>query len=267
MRISGILKRIKSIIPLNFKRAVLLQLHKGDKYICPFCNYGAKDLAPLGFDFKVIKENRIIGAGIRNGRCYGCGSSDRERLVYAFLADELGEMDQLTQKRVLHVAPEPHLSRLLQKMDIGQYVCGDLFMSGYTYPRHVEDMNILDIKYPNEYFDLIICNHVLEHIWDDNSAINELFRVLKKGGRAILQVPISQNLIHTYEDSSIIDPRERERLFGQFDHVRIYGQDYPERLRNGGFEVERLNISSKYHSYGLNSNEELFIGLKDNRIE
>jgi SAM-dependent methyltransferase len=123
-------------------------------------------------------------------------------------------------------------------------------------------MNVLDIPFPDNSFDLVICNHLLEHVPNDMDAMKELLRVLKVGGEAILQVPISKNSAKTIEDWSVTTPEERERAFGQFDHVRIYGQDYTDRLTLAGFKVERINISKDYPSYGLAGEEDIFIGRK-----
>src|SRR5690606_19939096 len=138
-------------------------------------------------------------------------------------------------------------------------VCGDLFTEGYEYAAHVQNMNVMDIPYGDHHFDYVLCNHVLEHIPEDTKAMKEIFRVLKPGGSAILQVPISKNSAQTVEDFTIEDPKKREELFGQFDHVRIYGQDYVNRLESAGFKVNRLNISQKYQKLGVNPEEDLFV--------
>jgi hypothetical protein len=99
----------------------------------------------------------------------------------------------------------------------------------------------------------------LEHIPTDVDAMKELHRVIKRGGRAILQVPISKNTLQTFEDFSVTDPKQRENVFGQFDHVRIYGQDYAQRLEQSGFKVNRINISTEFINSGLNKDEDIFI--------
>lgn len=96
-------------------------------------------------------------------------------------------------------------------------------------------MNVSELTFPSETFDVVICNHVLEHVPDDRKALSELYRVLKKGGWGSIQVPMKDEI--TFEDLAITDPRERDRLFGQDDHVRQYGLDYLDRLREAGFEV------------------------------
>jgi len=128
-------------------------------------------------------------------------------------------------------------------------------------------IDITDIKFENNFFDFIICNHVLEHVKDDKKAIRELFRVLKTNGEAILQVPISKYSKETLEDSSIITLEEREKIFGQKDHVRIYGKDYQKRLENAGFVVNLYDIKKDLNirnteKYGLNKEEILYIGKK-----
>ncbi|MDR2214538.1 MAG: class I SAM-dependent methyltransferase [Nevskiaceae bacterium] len=235
--------------------------HAGDKYLCPLCNYSSKDWALTGLDFPVIREKQIIGAGTRHAVCHKCGSSDRERLVYVYLTQRL-QFFADRNKSVLHIAPELSLSKKLMPMGLRQYICGDLHASGYHYPSHVQNINVLAIPFDDHSFDLVICNHVLEHIPDDVAAMKEIYRVLKAAGRAVLQVPISANSAKTHEDFSITGPAERERAFGQFDHVRIYGQDYVDRLQSCGFNVNRQNISADYPKFGLNLEEDLFVAEK-----
>ena len=253
------MSKLVRILPAGVRRAIKLQLHRGSAYACPFCGYTGKDLRPSGHDFAVLEQRQVVGGGVRPSSCYACGSSDRERLIYFYLRDELGFLDEPRDRRVLHVAPEKRLSETLLEAGLGEYVCGDLFAEGYRYPDHVRNLDVLDLPFEDDTFDLVLCNHVLEHIEPDNVAISELARVLKPGGRAILQVPISKNSAETFEDFSVRDPREREQTFGQRDHVRIYGQDYVDRLRDGGFRVERVNLSAKYAAYGVNPDEELFV--------
>jgi len=260
-------KILKSLIPHKIKqitkKKIKLALHFGSKYTCPFCGYTSKDLAPIGANIPVLKEKEVIGAGLRKGGCHKCNSSDRERLIYIFL--KYKEKLFTSEKKhisILHLAPEKNLSRALLNTGFENYICGDLFTAGYSYPDYVQNMNVLNIPFEDDYFDLIICNHLLEHVPEDISAMKELYRVLKKPGKAILQVPISKKLDITYEDFSITDPKQREASFGQFDHVRIYGQDYKDRLESAGFKVERINISDEFMKYGIAKEEDIFIGRK-----
>ena len=250
------------MIPSGLKKQIKLYIHKGDKYICPFCNFASKDLQEIGLKIPVLTEKQVIGGGFRYGGCFKCDSSDRERLIYIYLKEIL-KIDTLAPSlSVLHIAPERNLTFKLINSGFKEYVCGDLFTEGYSYPAHVTELNVLNLPFKAETFDLVICNHVLEHIKDDNLALGEIYKVLKKDGKAILQVPISKNTLDTFEDFSISDPKEREKVFGQFDHIRIYGQDYPQRLEKVGFTVSRINISKEFSQYGLNQEEDLFIGIK-----
>jgi ubiquinone/menaquinone biosynthesis C-methylase UbiE len=130
-------------------------------------------------------------------------------------------------------------------------------------------MDITDIQYPDNYFDAIICNHVLEHVIDDYKAMTELHRVLKPGGWAVLQVPISLSLGKTYENPSVTTAREREEAFGQDDHVRIYAKDYVSRLERAGFTVNVFDwngqaekFGGRSNKYGLNEEEEIYSVVK-----
>ncbi len=254
-------KILNKILPSKINQFIKLKAHSGDKFNCPFCGYNAKDLSPIGTNIKVLNEKHVIGAGLRNGGCYKCGSSDRERLIYVYLKNVLNIFETKNIK-ILHLAPEKNLSKIFSKVGFEKYICGDLFTEGYKYPDYVQNMNVLNIPYEDNYFDLIICNHLLEHVPNDIDAMKELVRVLKPNAKAILQVPISKNSKTTFEDFSVTNPKEREIVFGQFDHVRIYGQDYVDRLNSVGLNVERINISKKYEKHGLCIEEDIFIGVK-----
>lgn len=255
------MSKLTDLVPAGVRRRVKLQLHKGSTYTCPFCDYKSKDLREAGYDFPVLAQRQVVGGGVRPSNCWSCGSSDRERLILLYLRDELHFFDDPKSKKVLHIAPEKRLSARL--LEVGaDYVCGDLFTEGYKYAGHVQDMNVMDIPAADDTFDLVMCNHVLEHIVTDYIAMNELRRVLKPGGVAILQVPISKNSATTLEDSSVVDPKQREDTFGQFDHVRIYGQDYVDRLAAAGFKVHRYTLKADHAKYGVNAEEDLFLCSK-----
>lgn len=148
-----------------------------------------------------------------------------------------------------------------------EYVCGDKF---YGSPRYkdgrydgVDEIDITALPYADKSFDSIICNHVLEHIEDDSCALSELYRVLKSGGKAILQVPISY-ITKTIEDPSARTEEEREQTFGQIDHVRIYGTDYPARLKKAGFVVTDIAPENRppLTRFGVNPREHIYIASK-----
>jgi len=140
-------------------------------------------------------------------------------------------------------------------------------MEGYYYSRMTNLIDITNLPFEDDIFDAIICSHVLEHIQNDKKAISELFRILKPGGFAILQVPISKILETTFEDPSVILPEERKKIFGQFDHVRIYGQDFKTRIEEAGFILKLFNpikekLCDNIEKYALNPDEDLYVAYK-----
>lgn len=135
--------------------------------------------------------------------------------------------------KVLHVAPEACFIDRFEQLTTIDYITGDI-----ESPLAKVKMDIHNIPFEDNTFDVVFCNHVMEHVQDDIKAMAELHRVLKPGGWGILQIPLFHPLPEvTDEDTSISDPKERERRFGQSDHLRLYGKDYPERLKRGGFVV------------------------------
>lgn len=162
-------------------------------------------------------------------QCVHCGALERHRLLWLFLRERTDLFDG-KPKKMLHVAPESCFESRLKERLGEDYLTADLSSS-----RAMVKMDICDIQYADQSFDVIYCSHVLEHVADDRQALRELFRVLKNNRWAILLVPITCE--KTFEDSSIVDPKERLKAFGQEDHVRRYGPDYIERLRAAGFTV------------------------------
>jgi SAM-dependent methyltransferase len=135
-------------------------------------------------------------------------------------------------KSLLHVAPEYEISNRLKKADFLDY-----WTSSFDGKNARAKIDITRISFPDDHFDAIYCSHVLEHVTEDRIAIHELWRILKPGRWALLQVPISPGLTTTLEDAAVVNPNDRARLYGQSDHVRAYGSDYPDRLREAGFDV------------------------------
>jgi SAM-dependent methyltransferase len=241
----------------QIKRTIKKILHFGTTHQCPICQYRSRDWAYSGVDVAVNKELEIIGAGRRKNICISCGSNDRERLIFVFLQKQIAP-SEWSKLSVLHIAPEWNLSKWIAKQQPKNYHQGDRHMEGYQYSKEVQHMDVTKLPFPKDEFDWIICNHVLEHIEEDRSAMKELHRVLKPGGCALLQVPISRKLEKTYEDNQIQSPDDREKYFGQSDHVRVYGKDYPERLIQAGFEVKEVPTTTQSFLYGLNPKEVIF---------
>lgn len=157
-------------------------------------------------------------------------SLERHRLLWLYLKQQTNFFTQSV--KLLHVAPEYCFIKPFSKFKNINYITADL-----NSPWAKVKMDVQCNPFPDNEFDAIICNHVLEHVPDDSKALAEFYRVMKPGGFGIFQVPIDYRRENTYENDSIISPTEREKHFGQRDHVRLYGRDYPQRLRKAGFTV------------------------------
>ncbi len=187
--------------------------------------------------------------------------------MFNYIDKELGILNAPSRVAVMHVAPEYGIQSRLTCIKNIDYLGVDLNPVQDRGTAEIDRCDITAIDYPDNRFDLIICSHVLEHVPDDRLAMRELFRVLKPGGTAILQTPISASLQQTIEDPYIADASEQERRFGQYDHVRIYGADYTSRLTEAGFKVD---VFEPRQSWGeeaveklrLNPRERLFAGRK-----
>jgi len=195
---------------------------KGRKVECPFCGWQGPEFLPNGLPER------------RNSRCPKCDSLERHRLYYLYLQQVIPANKPV---KVLHFAPEKILTRLFRSYTNIDYLSADLNPA-----KAMVKQDITGTTFDDNSFDIIFCAHVLEHIPDDIKAMRELRRILKPDGFAILQVPIKdhfngRDITTTYEDFSITDPKERERAFGQFDHVRVYGRDFKDRLEKAGFTV------------------------------
>ncbi len=187
---------------------------------CPCCRSQFRDFAPLHG---------------RDRQCWQCGSLERDRLVWLFF-DHRRDL-VAPGMEILHVAPEAALRPRLERA-ASRYVCGDL--TGAFGDRRLD---VTALPFPDRSFDAVICNHVLEHVADDRSAMLELRRVLRDGGWALLLVPDVDEQC-TIEDPSITEPAERLRRFGQEDHVRRYGLDYLDRLAAAGFKPQVIDFGA-----------------------
>lgn len=263
MLIKKIIKKVtpKGVQPFlaeaftQLRKIWYIAAHRGVRFHCPFCKKSFSKMLPAGLDLPVLREKKVIGGGYReNATCPWCISGDRERQIYTYLKEEALIKPGM---HLLHMAPELSLQNIFEKSDI-QYFSADI-----ASPLAKFKMDILDIQFPDNFFDAVMCNHVLEHIIDDNRAMSELYRVLKPGGWAILQVPISLVLQKTFEDSTVTSPKDREKIFGQFDHVRLYGLDYKERLEKVGFKVHLKKLSHAMNqNLGVSDEENLYFCRK-----
>lgn len=207
----------------HLKYKVRAVFYRGSARFCPVCNKSSRQFRQFGTDPREDAE------------CAHCGSLERHRFVWLFLQEKTNFFDN-APKKMLHVAPERCFESRFKEQLCSGYLTADLFDS-----RAMVKMDITDIQYPDQTFDIIFCSHVLEHVPDDRKAMSELFRVLKNDGWAILLVPITRE--KTFEDSSVTDPEARVKIFGQKDHVRAYGPDYVDRLRDAGFTVEISQVN------------------------
>ena len=198
---------------------------KGDQYTDPIDGKSFKRFLPYGYGQQ--RPNVLSPSTL---------SLERHRLLWLYLKNETDFFDK--PLRVLHMAPEQCFLSIFKKMKNLDYTTADLYS-----PIVDVKADILDLPFKEEEFDLVFCNHVLEHIEDDHKAMKELYRVMKPGGMGIFQVPQELERETTYEDPNIKTPEDKAVHFGQYDHVRIYGRDYFDRLRNVGFKVEEVNYS------------------------
>ncbi|MFQ3213421.1 MAG: SAM-dependent methyltransferase [Marivirga sp.] len=198
--------------------------YRGDKVYCPINNRGYRKFLPYG---------RVNPRP--NALCPDTLSLERHRLIWLYLKNKTNFFT--AKLKMLHVAPEQCFMEYFEELHGDNYITADI-----ESPLAKVKMDIHDIPFPENTFDVTFCNHVMEHVHDDLRAMRELYRVLKPGGWGIIQVPFFPPIPDkTFEDNSITDPKVREKIFGQDDHVRLYGHDYPERLRTAGFTVKEEN--------------------------
>ena len=254
--VSSVKAQLKTLIPpkyfspaIKLYRQLRAPLYLGDRVYCPCCNGSFRQFLPYGF--KSIRQNAL---------CPYCGSLERHRLLWLYLHNRTNLFND--RLRVLHFAPEDIIQKKLRSWPYLDYTSADL-----DSPKAMVKMDITEIPYAENTIDVILCSHVLEHVPDDHKAMSELYRILKHSGWAILQVPLDLKRSKTFEDSNIDDPKERLRIFGQADHVRIYGQDYKNRLERVGFIVHqdpyvRTLDPVLIARYGLQGDEEVFYCTK-----
>ncbi|WP_152285810.1 class I SAM-dependent methyltransferase [Flavicella marina] len=221
---------------------------RGNKYTDPIDGKSFRKFLPYGYETQ--RENVLAP---------GTLSLERHRLLWLYLQ----QTDFFTApKKVLHVAPEQCFYKRFRSQKNLDYTTTDLYS-----PLADVKADICDLPFEDNSYDIVFCNHVLEHIENDQKAMQELFRILKPGGMGIFQIPQNLNLEKTYEDFSITTPEERKKHFGQYDHVRVYGKDYFDKLRKVGFQVQEIScteITTKENSvtYCLSAQEILPVCTK-----
>lgn len=205
-------------------------LYKGDNVECPVCEKSFSKFLSYGSDV-AHRENVLCPYDL---------TLERHRLMWLYLKDH-SNFFTAERLNVLHIAPEQCFHSRFKKQNNLNYLTGDLVSP-------IADMHFDLHKIPLEdnRFDIVFCNHVLEHVEDAHQCMSELYRVMKPGGWGIMQVPQDFTRDKTYEDLTITSPEEREKHFWQKDHVRLFGKDYPDWLRKAGFTVEEFDKDKHY---------------------
>lgn len=219
------------LIKLSYlARPILAFSMRGNTYTDPIDGKQFKSFLPYGYENP--RENVLAPSTL---------SLERHRLLWLYLKNET---DFFTSpKKVLHFAPEQAFYKRFRKLKHINYTTTDL-----NSPLADVKADICKLPFEDNSFDIIFCNHVLEHITDDTKAMQEMYRILKPNGWGIFQIPQDLTRKTTFEDNSISDKKERAKIFGQYDHVRIYGRDYFDKLRSIGFEVEEVDYTASMPS-------------------
>ena len=233
-----------------FFRPIIKWYFKGTRFTDPIDGSSYRKFLPYGY--QKIRENAL---------CPGTLSLERHRLLWLYLERETNFIDNAI--KVLHVAPEQVFYQKFRTFSHWEYTTTDLHS-----PLAEIKADLCELPFQDNYYDLILCNHVLEHIPEDQKAMQEMYRVLKPGGTLIAQVPLEENRTETFEDNSITDKATRTEIFGQYDHVRIYGTDYYTRLESVGFDSHAIDFLKKLTSqekqkFALPYSEKIPIAIKN----
>ncbi len=210
-------------------RPVISWYLRGDKFTDPIDGRSFRKFLPYGYGKQ--RENALSPSTL---------SLERHRLMWLFLRDNTTFFTATKKLKVLHIAPEQCFLDIFRKQQNLNYITSDL-----ESPIADVKADICDLPFKENEFDVVFCNHVLEHISNDTKAMQELYRVLKPGGFGIFQIPQDLSKAITFEDNTITDRKERAKLFGQYDHVRVYGRDYFDKLRSIGFKVDEVDYTKK----------------------
>lgn len=226
-------------------------LYKGNKVECPVCERSFRKF--LSYGSRVAQRDNVL--------CPYDLTLERHRLMWLYLKNKTDFFTKPNLK-VMHIAPEQCFHKGFKNQKNLDYTTGDLVS-----PIADLHFDLHEIPLEDNQYEVIFCNHVMEHVEDDLKCMQELYRIMKPGGWGIMQVPIDSSRDTTYEDPTITSPEEREKHFWQYDHVRLYGTNYPNRLEEAGFKVESFDFRNEltpeqYERYRLGKNELLYIVRK-----
>lgn len=210
-------------------RPILAFILKGNTFTDPIDGKSFKSFLPYGYGKQ--RSNVLSPSTL---------SLERHRLLWLYLKNETDFFTSKEKLKVLHFAPEQCFLKHFKELKNLDYTTTDLLS-----PIADVKADICDLPFQDNTYDVILCNHVLEHIPDDAKAMKELYRVMKVDGMGVFQIPQDLNRNVTFEDNTITDIKERTKIFGQYDHVRVYGLDYFDKLRSIGFKVEAVDYTSK----------------------
>ena len=258
------LRQLTNVLPQPVRFGLRKLAFRGSGTACPLCGSGVRRYAAHGGGAAVLNARRVVGGMRREAdRCPVCHGADRTRMMMTYLERHAGIGHRPV--RLLHVAPEFGLHLWLRRRPGVAYTATDLDAARYRHIPGIRTADLTALPFGDDAFDVIVCSHVLEHVPDDRAAFAELARVLAPGGHALLLTPYALDGRGTDEDPGLGDPAERDRRFGQWDHVRIYDRDdFLTRMRGAGFEARLWNPFSEdaeaARGLHLNPDEALPVG-------
>jgi SAM-dependent methyltransferase len=247
---------------LELKQIKNTTLNVGNKkqcYVCKkkFSYFGKFRKGSKGVN-EFVRNLQVVGSDVDNFMCHFCGSNDRTRHLFMFF-DKLHLWEKFENAKVLHFAPENTITKKIKSLKPAEYIMGDLFPNNEEYKK----IDVTQIPFESNSIDILICNHVLEHVPDYKKAFAELYRVLRAGGFAILQTPYSLLLNHNFEDENINTDALKLFFYAQEDHVRFFSKrQFFADLQEAGFTLEIVNHKDMFtddesYYYGVNKKEDL----------
>ncbi len=227
----------------------------GEGRECPICGVKRRKFLPYGY----VRSRE-------DALCPRCLALERHRMLWLFLVRETRLLD--LRPELLHIAPEVSLMKPLRRIYKASGTPEKYRTADLESPLADMHFDVQEIPLADESVEMLICNHLLEHVADESKTLSEFYRILKPGGWAILLSPVDLTREQTFEDDSITSPEERTRLFGQYDHRRVYGRDYPQRLAAAGFEVDDIDYAAQLtprerRRHAIRTDEHIYIVRKE----